>query len=59
VLVTGRRVRSRTPLDSIGPLEGLSTANALHFVALPIFVAGMVAGALLFNLVLTNVPAGD
>jgi hypothetical protein len=57
--ISRRRERSRTPIDSIGPSRALSTTSALILVAVPLFVAGLLAGAAYFNLVLKHIPAGD
>jgi hypothetical protein len=53
------RARSRRTLDSIAPETGLATKDALLVVALPLFVVGIVAGAIYFNLVVSHVPTGD
>jgi hypothetical protein len=56
---TGVRARSRRTLASIAPETGLSTRDALLVVALPLFVVGIVAGAIYYNLVVGHVPTGD
>lgn len=56
--VTARRERKPAPSSSIRPPEGLSTWDALLFVAVPIFIIGMVSAAIFFNFIV-KYPTGD